>query len=140
MEAREGQRTISPSYLVPHQTLRSIALDIIKPSVLRTIKREQRALPVFVAATLHPALQQMVFGTLQPFTLASKKEILTELDLDCKYFKRGSYATLLAPLEVRYSIEQHRISLKINYEVYNHAGILQWPVNHDEGMKDMCVM
>lgn len=120
-------------YLVPHTTLKAIALDSILPAIMAVIKRAptNKKLPVSATARIHPALQTMVFGTMEPFILRSKEEIVKMFGIDRKYFKRGSYAVVIPPLEVGYHTNSHTTTIKINYQVFSQADVLQWPVVHE---------
>lgn len=135
LQKEEQQSRKGVNYIVPQSTMKEILLCLIRPAVLRAIKRTRQRLPVSATATVHPALQEMVFGTTKSFTLSSIDEIEAVLGIGRKTFGRGSYAMLSAPLEVWYSVACQKLTLKVNYEVYSEAGVIQWPVFHDVEME-----
>ena len=77
----------------------------------------------------------MMFGTLPPFPLEAG-QIQSAFAFDTKHFKRGSYAKL-ETIQMGYNEELHKLTLHVCYEVYSNAGIVQWPVNHDDGLEDV---
>jgi len=115
-----------PPVVIPWKTLLEITFWNLGPTIQKAMKRKEQKLPASASALIHPKLHLTVFGSLDKVVLSTQEEIQDVLGpWAIRRFQLDAYAKLTPPITIQHRKGKTRVL--INYAVYNHEDVLQWP-------------
>jgi len=109
----------------------AISLEIrqtIGERIIKSMKREKQSLPLSVKIPVSRLLAPHVLPV-DKLTLTDNAMISWWLaGITHRVFSQGSYATVEAPVTIKYDTKKSTIHVKFCMAVYTHAGNLLWPL------------